>query len=223
MNLGFKEIYRVVFLNFFRQSFSQFGEDLVISEFFKNKQKTGFFVDIGAHDPVRLNNTYKLYRKGWRGINVEADPVFVEKLIKTRPLDQNLNIGIGDSSTKMTLYLFSAPALNTFSEESMRENLKAGHKVVDQKTIDIMSLNDLLDKYCNNKTIDLLSIDIEGLDLAALKTINWKKYKPTIVCVENKDFSGKITQDGERIDELLESVGYKELSQTSGNGIYVKQ
>lgn len=223
LRLGFKEIYRIIILNYFKNSYSQFGEDLVISDFFKDKQKTGFFVDIGAHDPVRLNNTYRLYKKGWRGINVDADPFFVDKLAKTRPLDQNLNMGIGDSNSKMTLYLFSAPALNTFSKESMKESIEVGHKVVGQKTIEIMNLNDFFDKHCANKSIDLLSIDIEGLDFLALKSIDWKRYKPTIVCVENKDFSGKMTQDGEKINQLLVSVGYKELSQTSGNGIYMKQ
>jgi hypothetical protein len=53
--------------------YSQEGEDLIASRLFPN-QSTGFYVDIGAHHPTRFSNTYLLYTKGWRGINIDPLP-----------------------------------------------------------------------------------------------------------------------------------------------------
>ena len=51
-------------------SFSQEGEDLILQRYFEGKTK-GFFVDIGAHHPIRFSNTYHFYRRGWRGMVVQ--------------------------------------------------------------------------------------------------------------------------------------------------------
>lgn len=40
-----------------RQSFSQEGEDLVLSRFFDG-QESGFYIEVGAHHPFRFSNTY---------------------------------------------------------------------------------------------------------------------------------------------------------------------
>ena len=53
-----------------RKSFSQFKEDIFINDFFKN-QKIGKYVDLGAFHPMRLNNTYLLYKRGWSGTNID--------------------------------------------------------------------------------------------------------------------------------------------------------
>ena len=57
-----------------RYSFSQEGEDLLIDRMFDG-QSVGFYVDVGAHHPTRFSNTYLLYLRGWRGINIDATQV----------------------------------------------------------------------------------------------------------------------------------------------------
>ena len=44
--------------------YSQNGEDLILNRLFENKEK-GFFIDVGAHHPIRFSNTYLFYKKGW--------------------------------------------------------------------------------------------------------------------------------------------------------------
>ena len=56
-----------------KKTYSQFGEDLYIESFFKS-QKIGKYVDLGAFHPMRLSNTYLLYKKGWSGTNVDLNP-----------------------------------------------------------------------------------------------------------------------------------------------------
>tara|TARA_B100001094_G_scaffold123926_1_gene119746 strand:+ start:493 stop:780 length:288 start_codon:yes stop_codon:yes gene_type:complete len=55
-----------------RKSYGFEFEDITINKYLKNIKK-GFYVDIGAFNPIRGSNTYLLFKKGWSGINVDAD------------------------------------------------------------------------------------------------------------------------------------------------------
>ena len=50
--------------NFLKNSkyFSQEGEDVFLIDYFKDKN-SGFYIDVGAFHPFRINNTYALYKK----------------------------------------------------------------------------------------------------------------------------------------------------------------
>ena len=58
--------------------YSQWREDEILIEFFKNHDG-GFFVDVGAHDGIRLSNTYALALVGWTGICIEAHPEYADR------------------------------------------------------------------------------------------------------------------------------------------------
>ena len=77
-----------------RHSYSQDGEDMVLRKIFKN-QKMGFYVDIGAHHPKRFSNTHLLYKKGWKGINIDATPGSMKLFNQLCPRDTNLELGVG--------------------------------------------------------------------------------------------------------------------------------
>ena len=72
-----------------RKSFSQFGEDIFINEFFKN-QDNGKYVDLGAFHPMRLNNTYFLHKKGWSGTNVDLNQISIDMFNLARKGDNNM-------------------------------------------------------------------------------------------------------------------------------------
>ena len=69
--------------------YSQNGEDLILNRFLENK-KNGFYIDIGAHHPIRFSNTYLFYKKGWRGINIDAMPGSMDLFNKIRSRDINI-------------------------------------------------------------------------------------------------------------------------------------
>ncbi len=52
-------------------SYGQEGEDIILLRLL-DISKNGFYVDIGAHHPIRFSNTYALYKAGWCGLNVDA-------------------------------------------------------------------------------------------------------------------------------------------------------
>jgi len=175
----FSELKRKVWQEFVKNSYAQNGEDLIIEKLF-DKNFIGRYLEIGAYHPTRLSNTYRLYKSGWRGTVVEANPEVNKIFNKIRPKDLFLNIGISDKNSSMDYYQFLIPALNTFSKKNANESIKNGHKLENIIKIQTKKIDVVVDKK-----IDFLSIDTEGFDKMILKTWPWKKYKPRVICVEN--------------------------------------
>ena len=126
--------------------FGQDGEDLTLNRLL-NGQKAGFYVDIGAHHPVRFSNTYMFYRRGWNGINVDAEPGSMQLFEKIRPLDRNIESGVAGSPGVMKYFRFNEPALNTFSESEARLKNSYPYSIIDTIEVPVQRLDDLLDKY----------------------------------------------------------------------------
>ena len=154
-------------------SYSQEGEDIVLQRIFKNKKK-GFYVDVGAHHPKRFSNTYLFYKRGWRGINIDAMPSSMKLFNKLRSKDINLEIGISSKKDNLKYYIFNETALNTFSKKQAQKiNIQKNSYYIDKIiNIDVNRLEKIIKKYANNKKIDFLNIDAEGLDLEILKSNN---------------------------------------------------
>ena len=166
-------------------SYSQEGEDMVLERIFENKKK-GFYVDVGAHHPKRFSNTHLFYKKGWRGINIDAMPGSMKLFNKLRSRDINLEIGISSKKDNLKYYIFNETALNTFSKKQAQKiNTQRNSYYIDRiVNIDVNPLEKIIKKYANNKKIDFLNIDAEGLDLDILKSNDWSKYRPKIILVE---------------------------------------
>jgi len=57
-------------------SYSHQGQDLIISDLFRNKQQGGLYVDIGCNHLILESNTYKFYKMGGRGIGIDGESAF---------------------------------------------------------------------------------------------------------------------------------------------------
>ena len=164
--------------------YSQNGEDLILNRFLNNK-KEGFFVDVGAHHPIRFSNTFLFYKKGWSGINIDAMPGSMTKFNKIRPKDINIESGVGLKNDQLTFYQFNESALNTFSKKEALSKNKNGYEIIKSNLVQVESLENLLDKYLpKNTKIDFLNIDVEGKDEEVLISNNWEKYNPSYILVE---------------------------------------
>ena len=86
--------------------YSQSGEDIIIGNFFQNKNK-GFFVDVGAYHPKHYSNTYLLYKNGWRGINIEPNPASIKLFNKYRKNDINLQTGVLNENKEAYYHIFN--------------------------------------------------------------------------------------------------------------------
>jgi FkbM family methyltransferase len=171
----------------FRQiTYAQEAEDIFLMRRF-GQQRTGFFVDIGAHHPFRFSNTFAFYKRGWRGINVDADPLSIQAFEQHRPDDINLNLAVGEAAEGLTFYRFNEPAFNTFSSilAAQRAQLPA-YRIIEEVRIPMQPLAPILDTHVPpNTQIDFMTIDVEGWDLAVLKTNDWEKFRPRYLIVES--------------------------------------
>lgn len=195
-------------------SYAQEGEDRVLLRFLEDKV-SGFYVDIGAHHPIRFSNTFLYYQKGWNGINIDAMPGSMEAFNSLRPRDINLQLPISSKKQLLKYYSFNEPALNTFSEEEAKkkDGLRS-YRIIQIIEMETLPLSDVLDEYLlPNQKIDFMSIDVEGLDFEVLKSNNWEKYMPEIILIES------LTNSLEKIHEnqvyiFLKSRGYSIVAKT---------
>lgn len=203
------EIYRKIVRQSILGSYAQDYEDLVIEKILPEKH--GFYLEIGAYDPTRLSNTFRFYKKGWRGVVVEPNPEVKDKFTKLRPLDRLIPVGIGPKKGKIDYYHYLIPALNTFSKNQVAVNKNEGYEVESIEKIEVITIDSLLRRYVNDKKIGFLSLDIEGWDERILSVWSWE-YKPKVICVE-KDKKQRITK-------LLEKQGYVLKFENKDNAIY---
>ncbi len=130
------------------------------------------YLDIGANDPYFLSNTAFFYEKGCRGVNVDANPVLIEKFRSFRPGDINLNVGVGPEKSYLDFYIFNEPTLSTFSREEAENMERFGkYKIEKIEKINLITVDNIVSEYCNGKFPDFLSLDVEGLDFEILKSI----------------------------------------------------
>lgn len=203
-------------------SYSQEGEDMMLDRFFENQEK-GFFVDIGAHHPIRFSNTYHFYKKGWRGINIDATPGSMKAFEDSRPEDTNVEMGVTAEEGELTYHIFQEPALNTFSEERVKFlTEKTPFKLKSTVKIKTKTLGQILQEYIpSGKEIDFMTIDVEGLDLAILQTNNWEKFKPVFILIEDLNGSlENITQS--KLYNYLKPLGYSVVAK-SHNTVFFKK
>jgi len=179
------------------KSYSQEGEDRLLSRVFAGQER-GFYVDIGAHHPRRFSNTQLFYERGWNGINIEPNPDALPAFIAERPRDINLQIGISDRPGSLTYHWFDDPALNTFDADLAQKRLESTtYKVLKKEAIGVERLADILSKHLPpGRTIDFLTIDVEGHDLQVLQSNDWTRFHPRWVLVE---------AIGKTLEEVLDS------------------
>jgi FkbM family methyltransferase len=191
------------------KSYSQEGEDMILRKLF-GKQKTGFYVDVGAHHPKRFSNTYFFYKLGWRGINVDAMPGSMTAFNRMRPRDINIEKPVSNKKQLLTYYAFNEPALNGFSKELSEErDGKESYFVKFTKDMETSTLEEILDNNLPKvQSIDFLSIDVEGLDFNVLKSTNLEKYQPKVILIEILNSSLEDIQVNE-IYKFLTDAGYE--------------
>ncbi len=146
----------------------------------------GFYVDVGAHHAYRFSNTYWAYRKGWSGVCIDAAPGFAKKFEQSRPRDVAVECCITESSGHTDFYVFPEQALNTTNP--VRESVvrKATGELAKVISVETEPLANILSKHLppHVDAIDFMSIDIEGGELAALRSNNWLRFKPRVLVLE---------------------------------------
>jgi len=198
----------------FRIHYSQFGEDVILREFIK-KQKKGFYVDVGCWHPKRFSNTYWLYKRGWRGINIDMEHMKIAMFNLSRRQDINVVAAISDKKQK--LYIHRTYNFDLGSRLVSKSSESAKNAIITKTLDEIIGTT----KYKDHK-IDLLSIDAENHDYYVLNSLSWRKYNPKWVIVESWETDiHKILKS--KINKFMEDKGYLIVSWTVKSLIYAKK
>lgn len=182
-----------------RHYFGQFGEDAVLQGYFTAKSWTrhgepdrlenGFYVDIGAYHPSEYSNTFWFYKRGWRGINVDATPGTFELFHRRRPRDINLELAISEGADDKTMYMWESPfVVNTLSKEHANEWTERLGRPPREVSVPCRSLKSVLDQYLPSGTqVSFMNVDCEKHDLEVVRSGDWNRYRPELVLVEQHD------------------------------------
>ena len=203
---------------------SQLGEEKIILDLFDNNFK-GKFVDLGCFHPTRHNNTFELYKKGWRGINVDLNPFTIELFNFFRPKDININTAISNKNEEVELYYINEFNTQNTLDKNHLEFLKSHHNVPQKQIIKqkiyTEKLENILNKY-NFKKIDFLNIDIEGHELKILENFDFGNTYVKTICVEMIDHNEKSKEKNHKIRKILNKNFYL-LKQLDINYIYINK
>lgn len=164
-------------------SYAQNREDVYLYRIL-NQIKNGFYIDIGANDPIVDSVTKHFYDMGWSGINVEPELKWFKRLKKERPNDINLNLLISNKIQIKTFLSSKIRGQSTLENKFIKkENIE---KITQRET---ETLNNILEKQKIKKDIHFLKIDVEGHEKEVLESIDFNLYRPWILVIETKEFN----------------------------------
>ncbi len=180
-------------------------------------------MEAGANDGIKQSNTlfYEKYHD-WRGILIEPVPHLAQKCRANRPkaIVENFALVPFDYPQKeIEMRYCNLMSLVKGAMESEVEELnhiRSGCKSQEIETYEfkapVATLSSILDKH-SVTTIDFLSLDVEGFEIAALKGIDFTKHRPTYMLIE--------ARYRKEIDSLLSPL-YEPISELTHHDVLFK-
>lgn len=204
-----------------RGHFGQYGEDTFLRKHFR--QRTGFYIDVGAHHPFQLSNTAGLWLSGWNGVNIDASETAIRLFQKVRPLDTNIYAAVvptamSKSQEKITLY--SSREIDNCATCDPQLALARG--LTEKVSVPTISLKNVMDKLALQglQKVDFLNIDIEGLDEAVLSDLAEWRFRPGVIMMEIYGESIRDVLNSKAVD-LLESENYAFVQKIGHTCVFV--
>ncbi len=163
-------------------SYAQNREDVLLARVFREVAQ-GFYVDVGANDPVHCSVTKHFYDQGWHGINLEPGRIF-EQLAAARPRDLNLNLAASDQAGVMTFYEYLEGVyhgLSSLHPELPGDDAALSRRI--ERQVEVRPLREIFAEFAPPR-IDFMSVDVEQHERQVLLGNDWSRYRPRVVLVE---------------------------------------
>lgn len=182
-------------------SYAQNGEDVVLRRVFADLAH-GWYVDVGASDPVDDSVTLHFYENGWSGLNIEPDAASYERLVQGRPRDVNVQAAVGEQPGRARFW-----PTGTRGQGTLDAALAASRSPADEVDIEVVRLDDLLAEHAPAEGIAFLKVDVEGWEGQVLASLDLSRIRPQVVLVEAVDAQGRPTHEG--WEPSLLDAGYR--------------
>jgi FkbM family methyltransferase len=193
-------------------SYGQDHEDVMLHRVFPGGV-IGYYIDVGANDPVVDSVTKHFYERGWRGINIEPIPEMYERLRADRPRDINLNIGLANRGGRLTFYESpEKPGWSTFSA-ALAGEYRLGGLELREREIPVTTLARVCEDHLEGP-VDFLKVDVEGFEREVLEGADFRRWRPRVVLVENAS--------ADRWEPILLGADYLPAACTAINRFYVR-
>lgn len=214
---------------FDKKSYSQAGEDAIVLyacamlgiPFAKCS-----YLDLGANKPVEMSNTYLFYQQGARGVLIEANPALIPDLKQARPEDVILNKAVTERSGEEILFqVLNLDGLSKIGDisEILAKNPEA--QLQQEVSVQTISVNDVIREYFHGEAPVIVNLDIEGLELEILESIDFETYRPLFFMIEMIPYSENLVlnqKDWELVD-YMQRMDYQEYAFTGINSIFIDE
>jgi FkbM family methyltransferase len=183
-------------------------EKQLIWEFFGRKRE-GFFVEVGANDPHSGSQTWLLEQNGWCGVLVEPQAALCEKLRLARKNSHVFQVACSAPGKEGEATLHISGGFSTL-EKPIDSH---GIPFYGTESVKVTTLDKILDE-ARVDAIDFLSIDVEGHEIEVMRGLDFKKYRPSLILIED----GVRTLDKHR---FLKRQSYRLVKRTGLNNWYI--
>jgi FkbM family methyltransferase len=212
----------------FTEQFGQEGEDVIISAFIRalaTRHKLSLqdetYLEVGGNHPIATSSTYLLAKTfGMRGVIVEANPKLVPDLERIRRGDTIIHGAVQDKDVEtVALSISNANELSSVDRSFVLQwdNGKVGERGL--LTVPAYRINRIMEEHFSAKAPLYMSIDIEGMDLAVLKDMDFAKFRPAVIQAEPSDHH--IYENSRHMHEFMESKRYLLVARTNFNLVFV--
>ncbi len=165
-------------------SHAQNFEDIILWRALRHIER-GFYIDIGAQEPVTDSVSLGFYEQGWRGAHVEATVHYADKLRAARPDEEVLQVAVSDTVGDLTFFEIADTGLSTGNAEFAEKHRATGHGVT-STTVPAVPLAEVLERY-GQREIHWLKIDVEGMEARVIRGWGASAVRPWIVVVESTE------------------------------------
>lgn len=190
-------------------SYAYMAEDRIIESLVKPIiTQYGYYVDVGCNEPVFISNSFLFYRRGWRGLCIDANEKLIRRYKKIRPGDVAVCALVSDREEKRMFCYAANPVLSSADPASIEQFERDGIQCEEQKLMQSRTLTGLFREHGVPRSFDFLSLDVEGNDLKALYGLDLNEYRPKLIIFEWEDFLADIAEN-KAIMEYLKKHQYR--------------
>jgi FkbM family methyltransferase len=163
-------------------SYAQNFEDVMLWRALKHVEN-GFYVDVGAQDPVVDSVSLAFYEHGWRGVHIEPIPHYAEKLRKQRPDEIVIQAAIGATPGALKFFEIPDTGLST-GNEKVAEQHRAQNFDVRETVVSCLTITQALEPF-RGREIHWMKVDVEGLEREVIEGWETEEIRPWVVVIES--------------------------------------